>query len=231
MLSSRQAQRNEEWVPFKAGGGGHFETLKTPYYGPDGELLGLIGVSRDITDRKRADEQMRLQVAALQAAANGIVIVDREGTIQWVNASFTNLTGYSAAEAIGQNPRILKSDNHDAVFYKNLWDTVTAGGVWHGEVVNRRKDGTFYTEEMTITPVHASGTGISHFIAIKQDIGERKRAEDQIQRLNADLERRVHERTAELERANQELEAFNYSVSHDLRAPLRHVSGFARILL
>jgi PAS domain S-box-containing protein len=141
------------------------------------EGFGVAITYGDVTDRRRAEEELRLQSTALQAAANGIVITDREGNIQWVNDAFTRLTGYSAAEAIGNNPRVLKSGEHDAAFYRDLWDTILSGRVWRGEVVNRRKDGRLYNEEMTITPVRGAGGAITRFIAIKQDITARKRAE------------------------------------------------------
>ena len=124
----------------------------------------------EIIERGRAEESLRLQSTALESAANAIVITNREGTILWVNPAFTSLTGYTAEEAIGQNPRVLKSGKHDASFYKNLWDTVLSGQVWRSEIINLRKDGRLYTEEMTITPVRDERGEISHFIAIKQNI-------------------------------------------------------------
>ena len=123
---------------------------------------------------------MRLQSAALNAAANAIVITDRAGLIEWVNPAFSELTGYTAAEAVGRNPRdLVKSDQHDQAFYKNLWDTILSGQVWRGEIINRRKDGSLYTEEQTITPLRDLQGAITHFIAVKQDITERKRAEEE----------------------------------------------------
>lgn len=182
-------------------------------------------------ERKRAEVYLHLQSAALESAANAIVIADREGRIIWVNPAFTRSTGYTLEEAQGQNPRMLKSGKQDQAFYRNLWETILAGRVWHGEIVNRRKDGSLYTEEMTVTPVRNTGGEIAHFVAIKQDITERKRAEEEIRRLNEQLEQRVIERTALLDAANKELDAFSYSVSHDLRAPLRAIDGFSQALL
>jgi len=124
----------------------------------------------------------QLLIGALEAAANAIVITNNEGVIQWVNPAFTTLTGYRADEAVGRNPRTLKSGKHDQAFYKNLWDTVLAGRVWHGEVINRRKDGTLYTEEMTITPLKDNLGKITNFVAVKQDITERKRLEEELRR-------------------------------------------------
>ncbi|CAG0944441.1 hypothetical protein ANRL1_01763, partial [Anaerolineae bacterium] len=143
----------------------------------DGKTTGVVLIFRDITERRRAEEQMRLQAAALQAAANAIVIAKLDGSIQWVNSAFTHLTGYSAAEAMGQNPRLLKSGKHDPAFYKAMWETMLAGKVWRGEVVNKYKDGSLHAEDMTITPVPDTSGAITHYIAIKQDITERKRAE------------------------------------------------------
>ncbi len=140
----------------------------------------VIGMLVDVTERKRAEEQLRLQSTALEAAANSIVITDHEGNIQWANPATTRLAGYELSEMQGKNPRIFKSGHHDQAFYKKLWDTILAGEVWRGVMINRRKDGGHYFEEMTVTPLR-DGTGrISHFIAIKQDVTERKRAEEAI---------------------------------------------------
>ena len=142
----------------------------------------ILGVAIDISKRKRAEERILLQSAALESAANGIVITDAQGTIQWTNAAFTRLTGYSREEALGQNPRILKSGKQDASVYKNLWNTILAGKVWTGEIANRKKDGKLYTEEMTIAPVRSATGEITNFVAIKQDVTERKRVEAALRR-------------------------------------------------
>lgn len=134
--------------------------------------------------RRKAESRLRLQGAALEAVANGVVITDRHGSIEWVNPAFTEMTGYSFDEAVGQNPRILRSGVHREAFYRRLWDTVASGGVWRGEVVNRRKDGTLYTEEMTVTPVRSAAGEVSHFVAVKQDVSDRKREEEELRRLS-----------------------------------------------
>lgn len=118
------------------------------------------------------NERLRLQAQALNDAANAIMIADRNGIIEWVNPAFTTLTGYEAAEAIGQSTRLLRSGKQDQAFYAALWDQILAGKPWHGRLINRRKDGSLYHEEMTITPVANEDGVISHFIAIKQDISE-----------------------------------------------------------
>jgi len=142
-----------------------------------------------LRDKKRqAEQRLRLQDAALKSAANAIVITDREGRITSVNPAFTRLTGYTAQEAIGESPRLLRSGKHDQTFYRNLWETILSGKVWSGEVINRRKDGSLYTEEQTITPVRDERGAISHFIAIKQDVTERKRAEEALREIHDTLE-------------------------------------------
>lgn len=143
----------------------------------DGLPLKLIGSAQDITERKTAEMRMLLQTVALESAANGVVITDSSGTIEWVNPAFTTLTGYLPDEAIGSNPRILKSGKTQDDVYKNMWSAIAAGKVWQGEIVNRKKDGSLYDEEMTITPVDDGSGSIAHFIAIKRDITERKLAE------------------------------------------------------
>ena len=121
----------------------------------------------------------RLQLSAMSAAANGIVITNREGAIEWVNPAFSKLTGYSLEEALGKNPReLLKSGVHSLIEYERLWATILSGRIWHGFLVNRRKDGSRYNEEQTITPVLGEGGSITHFIAIKQDMTERIKARE-----------------------------------------------------
>lgn len=142
----------------------------------DGNMTGAVAVNRDITERKRAEAAARLQLTALESTANAVVITDTTGAIQWVNPAYTQLTGYTFAEALGQNPRLLKSGHQPPNFYKTMWETITAGVVWHGEMVNKRKDGGFYTEEQTITPMRDATGQITHFIGIKQDITERQQA-------------------------------------------------------
>ncbi len=128
--------------------------------------------------RRRAEEELRLTFAALNATANGVVITDGDGNIQWVNPAWTAITGYTPEETIGKNPRILKSGAQDDRYYAGLWQTIRSGRAWRGELINRRKDGSLYPEEETITPVMDETGKIIHFIAIKQDISARRRAEE-----------------------------------------------------
>ena len=128
-------------------------------------------------------ERIGLQTAALEAAANAVLITDREGRIEWVNPAFTTLTGWRREEVIGETPRILKSGRERPYFFKKLWETILAGNVWRGEIQNRRKDGSIYTEEQTITPVRSAEGEIRHFVSIKQDITARRKNEERIRHL------------------------------------------------
>lgn len=154
-----------------------------------GKPLGILGIVRDITERKKAEAGLRLQSGALEAAANSIVITDRQGLIEWANPAFALATGYGTNEAVGKRPGdLLKSGRQAREFYATLWDTILAGGVWHGELINRRKDGSLFTEEMTITPLKDESGAVTHFVAVKQDVSERKALEQkflQAQKLEA----------------------------------------------
>src|ERR1039458_9278332 len=127
-------------------------------------------------------------VAAVEQAADGIVITDTIGKIQYVNPAFTAMTGYSSEEAVGQYSRILKSGVHPVSLYEELWSAIRSGRVWHGELTNRRKDGTFYCEEMQITPVQDSDGEIVSYIAIKRDVTEQRAAEEAQRFLSAMVE-------------------------------------------
>ena len=157
-----------------------------PIYDEHKKFCGIRVSNRDITERQNSEEQLRLHTAALQAAANGVMITDVTGKIVFINNAFTRMTGYVERDVLGRNPReIIKSGKHDKTFYKNLWKTVLAGQVWHGEIVNCKKDGTQYTEEMIITPVRLVGGQVTHLVAVKQDITARKAAELELARAHA----------------------------------------------
>ncbi len=147
------------------------------------EITNFVAVKEDITAKVRDQEQLRLQSSALSAAANSIFITDRQGRIMWANAAFCRLSGFSMEELIDQTPRILKSGKHDAGFYQQVWQTILAGLVWSGELVERRKNGGLYTVHQTITPLTDGSGKITHFIAVHEDITARKDAEARIERM------------------------------------------------
>ena len=134
----------------------------------------------EISQRKQAESQLRIQTTALETAANGIFVSDKQGLIIWANQAFARMTGYSIKDIVGKTPKFLNSGVQDSDYYKRLWGTILSGNVWHGDTTNRRKDGTLYITEQTITPVINMSGEIENFIAIQQDITERKQAEKAI---------------------------------------------------
>lgn len=145
-------------------------------------------LSSEIAERKEIERQLRIQTAAMDAAANGILITDPTGNILWANPAVSQISGYTECDLIGQNTRLFSSGKQSADFYRELWETILAGSVWHGETVNRRKDGLDYVEEQTITPVRDENGQVSHFIAVKQDITERKLMYAELEDSNRDLQ-------------------------------------------
>jgi two-component system cell cycle sensor histidine kinase/response regulator CckA len=136
---------------------------------------------RDITARKQSDAERKLLMAAIEQSGEVIVMTDARGIIQFANPAFERSTGYNREEAIGQSLRILKSGEHDELFYRNLWDTISGGRTWEGRMVNRRKDGNLYTEETTISPVRDPSGRIVNYVAVKRDITEHLRLTAQFQ--------------------------------------------------
>ncbi|GAK60122.1 multi-sensor signal transduction histidine kinase [Candidatus Vecturithrix granuli] len=195
-----------------------------------GQIEGMVAVISDITERKRAEEDIRKLSRAVEHSPAAIVITNTAGNIEYVNPKFTQITEYSRDEAIGKNPRILKSGETPPEEYQRLWETITHGDVWRGEFHNKKKNDELYWESASISPVIDAQGNITHFVAIKEDITTRKQAEEALRILNEELELRVSQRTAELEAANKELQEFAHIVSHDLKAPLRGISRLTQWL-
>jgi PAS domain S-box-containing protein len=212
------------------------ETHATPLHNAAGEIIALLGITRDITVRKQMESQLRLLEASVVQLNDALIITeadaldDREPRIVFVNEAAERLTGYTRAELIGRTSRMFQSPKTDRAGLDRIATALRERKSVHAELINHTKAGTEYWSEVNITPVESDTGEVSHFVAIERDITARKAAEAEISRLNSELEQRVSERTAELQAVNQELEAFSYSVSHDLRAPLRHLTGFAELL-
>jgi len=220
------------------------DTTVVPFIGEEGKPRQYVAIRADITERKRVEEAMKESLATTEAALKEladqkfaldqhaiVAVTDVQGTITYVNDRFCAISQYSREELVGQNHRILNSGHHPKEFFQQMYRAIANGKVWRGEIKNRAKDASIYWVDTTVVPfVNATGKP-EQYVAIRADITERKLAEQALADLNDDLEQRVMERTAQLQSANKELETFTYSVSHDLRAPLRHISGFSKILM
>lgn len=143
----------------------------------------LFSIIHDISERKAAEDQLRKLSSAVEQSPNSIIITDASGNIEYANPEFTRITGYSVEEVIGKNPRIFKSGKTDPLVYKNLWETILSGNQWHGALQNKKKSGELYWESVNISPVFDTNGMITHFTAIKEDISERIKREDQLARL------------------------------------------------
>jgi PAS domain S-box-containing protein len=135
-----------------------------------GKLVGMVGIARDITEQMRTEQEHLRLSTAIEQAAETVVITDTTGTILYANPAFEKVTGYTRAEAYGQNPRVLKSGKQDAEFYRNMWALLTAGEVWAGHLINKRKDGALYEEDATISPVLDAKGQIINYVAVKRDV-------------------------------------------------------------
>jgi PAS domain S-box-containing protein len=156
----------------------------SPIRNAQGQMIGISSIARDITRQKQAETELRKLSRAVQQSPATVVITDAQGNIEYVNPKFTQITGYSFAEAIGQNPRILKSGEKSPEEYKELWDTITSGKEWRGVFHNKKKSGELYWESASISPIEDSAGVITHFIAVKEDITAIKEAQDELAKLS-----------------------------------------------
>ena len=190
-------------------------TKKIPILDENGVPQYLLGISEDITERKQAEESIRKLSQAVEQSPVSIVITDVKGRIEFVNAKFTQITGYTFAEALGQNPRILKFGETPAEEYERLWKTISSGGVWQGEFHNRKKNGNLFWEQAIIAPIRNENEVITHYVAVKEDITARKKLEEQL-------------------RHTQKMEAVGQlagGVAHDFNNMLSVIIGYAQVVL
>jgi len=209
----------------------------SPIYDGKGNVVGASKIARDITQRKLDEEELRKLSLSVEQSSNSIVITNLKAEIEYVNLRFTQITGYAKQEVIGKNPRILKSSLTPSSVYSHLWDALTQGREWAGEFINRRKDGSEFYEWTQITPLRNEEGVITHYVAIKEDITEKKRIEKELENYRLHLEQLVQTRTIELQKATIDAEAANRSkstflanMSHEIRTPMNAIIGFAHLL-
>lgn len=182
-LASNETRINEEWVTYPDGRVVCLETLKTPFKNEQEITLGMIGVSRNITDRKQAEVNLQLAASVFTHAREGIMITDAAGTIIEVNATFTNISGYSREEAVGQKPRILQSGRHGAEFYAAMWKSLLEEDYWCGEIWNRRKNGEVYAETLTISAVRDNTGKTLNYVGLFADITPMKEHQQHLEHI------------------------------------------------
>ncbi|TRZ95874.1 MAG: PAS domain S-box protein, partial [Rhodocyclaceae bacterium] len=197
---------------------------------------GSIWIYADISERHRAEQEVHKLLQAVEQSPVSIIITGREGLIEYVNPRFSQVSGYSPDEVLGRNPRLLQSGETTAETYRELWQTILAGKEWHGVLRNRRKNGELLWEDVSISPIIDDMKQVTHFLAVKEDITERKRSEDELEQHRAHLEELVRTRTADLsaaldaaKTADLAKDAFLANVSHELRTPLNAVIGLSEL--
>lgn len=185
----------------------------------DGKVTKVIGIARDITLRRKQEEDLKILGDAIRQSGEIVVITDGNGIIEYVNPAVERVTGYKPEEMIGGAPNRLKSGKHPPEFYRDMWNTIKSGAVWKGMMINRKKNGELYHEEMTISPITDRSGAVAHFVAIKRDVTARIHAEEEILR------------AMELaQEANRLKDKFLSIAAHDLRTPFTSILGFLRIL-
>jgi len=233
--TARQDGSEVEPVEFKVtckdGGVRHIRFSMAPV-----GALSLV-VLYDLTERKRTEEQLRQLSLAVEQSPESIVITNLDAEIEYVNAAFVQATGYSREEAIGQNPRLLHSGKTPRETFDALWDAMHHGQPWKGEFINKRKDGSEYVEFAIITPLRQPDGRISHYVAVKEDVTEKKLVGEELDRHRHHLEELVAARTAELvearqlaDAANRAKSAFLANMSHEIRTPMNAILGLTHLL-
>ena len=214
-----------------------FHTIKGPLRDHAGRVIGIFGISRDISHRREHEQQLRQLSMAVEQSSESIVITDLAANIVYANAAALNSSGYSREELLGRNSRVLQSGRTPRETYAALWGALRTGKPWRGHLFNRRKDGREYVEHAVISPIRMPHGRITHYLAVKEDVTEKQRMAAELDRYRLHLEELVAQRTAELEAsrrvaeaANEAKSAFLATMSHEIRTPMNGVVGLADVL-
>ena len=202
-----------------------------------GDILYRIATVQDITERKKTENQLRKLAKAVQQSPESIIITDSNGYIEYVNEAFFKNSGYTPDEVIGMTPKILNSGKTPLATYADLWKTISSGQAWSGEFINKHKDSTETVELANITPIRQSDGKITHYVAVQEDITQKKRVADELEQHRHHLEELVVNRTQELidaqalaESANKAKSAYLANMSHEIRTPMNAILGLSYLL-
>ncbi|GAB1393298.1 hypothetical protein MASR1M60_14610 [Rhodocyclaceae bacterium] len=227
VLQSRHKRKDGSTFPVEVRGGQVVE---------DGRHY-FIGLARDVTEPRRVESELRKLSLAIEQSPVSVIITDTKARIEYVNAAFEAVTGYRRDEVIGCNPRLLQSGKTPRARYTEMWETLLSGQAWKGVFENRNKAGIEFSEFIIITPLRQPDGSITHYVAVKEDISEKKRIGEELDEYRHHLEELVARRTGELEAARRQAEAasqaksaFLANMSHEIRTPMNAIVGLAHLL-